>query len=134
MAKAGAADEIRLLHLYAQLLVNLRNRQSQEILLKNSLEEKNVLMKEIHHRAKNNLQIVSSLLNIQANTVSDPENTSDDGSGNSVIKGVAKTFLNMKYGEKAVSFFSSEYGYGSQEKNFGVFQPLFFEIYVVKKN
>lgn len=71
--KVYSADEIRLLHLYAQLLVNLRNRQSQEILLKNSLEEKNVLMKEIHHRVKNNLQIVSSLLNIQANTVSDPE-------------------------------------------------------------
>ncbi|MEZ7953613.1 MAG: FKBP-type peptidyl-prolyl cis-trans isomerase, partial [Bacteroidales bacterium] len=64
------------------------------------------------------------------NTVSDPENSSDDGSGGSVIKGVAKTFLNMKYGEKAVSFFSSDYGYGSQEKNFGIYQPLFFEIYV----
>jgi two-component sensor histidine kinase len=47
-------------------------RDRVEETFKTSLQQKEVLLREVHHRIKNNLQIISSLLDIQASYVQDP--------------------------------------------------------------
>ena len=50
-----------------------KKRQEAEEFLKKSLEEKDILLREVHHRVKNNMQIISSILRMQSRNIEDPK-------------------------------------------------------------
>lgn len=56
---------------YLSVMEDITERKLSEEKVRGSLKEKEVLLKEVHHRTKNNLQIVSSLIKLQSRSMKD---------------------------------------------------------------
>jgi two-component sensor histidine kinase len=67
-----AESDIAFLQGAANILGMAIERERRERSLKAALERQQVLLREIHHRVKNSLQLVSSMLNLQAGNDTDP--------------------------------------------------------------
>jgi two-component sensor histidine kinase len=67
----------------------------QKALIQASLAEKETLLREIHHRVKNNLQIISSLLNIQSQNIQDENVLSSIQEGQSRVQAMSLIHQNL---------------------------------------
>jgi two-component sensor histidine kinase len=86
-----------------------KKQEQQKLLIEQSLKEKEVLLKEIHHRVKNNLQIISSLLNLQSNTLDDSEVLQVFQTGQSRIQSIALIHQKLYQNEQFSSIKMDDY-------------------------
>ncbi|MDF1694657.1 MAG: histidine kinase dimerization/phosphoacceptor domain -containing protein [Saprospiraceae bacterium] len=77
---------------------NKRNKEqlaSQNTIITKALDDKNTLLKEIHHRVKNNLQVISSLLSLQSRFIKDEETLDAIKAGKSRVQSMSLLHQNL---------------------------------------
>ena len=93
---------------YSKVKSNRQLLEKNQIIDK-SLQEKEILLKEIHHRVKNNLQVVSSLLSLQARSLKGQEALDALAKGKDRVRSMALIHQNLYQGENLSGVNSKDY-------------------------
>lgn len=88
-------DEDNKITHYIAVKQDITEKKKRDVELNNSLLEKETMLKEIHHRVKNNLQVVSSLLNMQVEHYSHPEAIEAINTSRNRVKAMALVHENL---------------------------------------
>jgi len=88
---------------------DITERKITEARLKASIAEKDVLLKEVHHRVKNNLQIISSLLNLQLKKITEMNTRSELNATRNRIQSMAMIHAKLYQSESLSQVDFAEY-------------------------
>ena len=84
------------LGIFIYLLITFNKKlSSRNVIIEKSVEEKNILLREIHHRVKNNLQVISSLLKLQTVYIKDANAVQAITEGRSRVQAMAILHQNL---------------------------------------
>ena len=89
-----------------KLYANIKSKNS---IIAKALDDKNLLLKEIHHRVKNNLQIISSLLNLQSRFIKDDSAIEAIKDGRNRVQSMALLHQNLYKEENLTGVRIQEY-------------------------
>lgn len=109
---------------------DVSERRITEERIRNSLREKEILLKEVHHRVKNNLQIISSIINLQVQQIEDPKMREIFADTRARVRSIALVHERLYESRDLINIEFSEYvegllgdlfeSYGSRSSNVSV--------------